>query len=138
MIFDFCLILLSWMFISCYTTIYFFAKKNYCFEYLYFSEYNIRIFLCVFFGWERGHQLSPYATGEGMGNHQNCVQLHTWGGGYYVLCIPKHSHLFSCIWQHLFLIVSCFVCKNLTLPLFKQDVLVTNGFFSAMKSISSS
>ena len=42
----FWLMLLSWMFISSYTTIYFFVK-NICFH-LYFSEYDLQMFLFVF------------------------------------------------------------------------------------------
>ena len=43
----FSLILLPGMFISYYTIIYFFVK-NFFFECLYFSEYDIRMFLFVF------------------------------------------------------------------------------------------
>ena len=75
---DFWLMLLSWMFISFYTTIYFFVKK--------FIFSNVCIFmntifesLYIFFGWEREHQLSTYATGGGRGwvviqNAHSCVQ----------------------------------------------------------------
>ena len=37
--------------------------------------------------------------------------------------------LFSCFWQHFCLIVSCFIYRNLTSPLFKKDVFVRNGYF---------
>ena len=82
---DFCLVLPSWMFISFYTTIYFFVKK--------FIFSNVCIFmntifesLYIFFGWEREHQLSTYATGGGgMGSHPKCAQLRTGRGG--VTCI---------------------------------------------------
>ena len=43
----FWLMLLPWMFVSYCTTIYFFVK-NFLFECLYFSEYDIRMFLFVF------------------------------------------------------------------------------------------
>ena len=41
------------------------------------------IFQCphIFFGRERDHQLSTYATVGGMGSHPKCVQLRTGGGG---------------------------------------------------------
>ena len=45
---DFWLMLLSWIFISSYTTIYFFVKKFYFFKCLCFSEYDIRMSLYVF------------------------------------------------------------------------------------------
>ena len=32
--------------------------------------------------------------------------------------------------------VSCFLCRNLTLPSFKKGVFVRNGYFSPMRSIS--
>ena len=44
---DFWLLLLSWMFISSYATIPFiFHKQIYFFECLYFSKYNICMYLC--------------------------------------------------------------------------------------------
>ena len=44
---DFWLMLLSWMFISFYTTIYF-SWRNLFFECFYFSEYDIRMSLYIF------------------------------------------------------------------------------------------
>ena len=35
----------------------------------------------MFFGWERGHQLSTYSAVGGMVGHPKCVQLRTGGGG---------------------------------------------------------
>ena len=46
--------------------------------------------------------------------------------------IAKHKHLhklFSCFWQHFCRILSCFICKNVTLPLLKKDVFVRNAIF---------
>ena len=72
--------LLSWMFISSYTTIYFFVNKKYFFEYLYFSEYDTWM--------SRGHLLSTYATWRGIvGVMQNatCVtEMHC-----PILAVPK-------------------------------------------------
>ena len=40
-------------------------------------------------------------------------------------------HPFLCIWHQFCLITYCFICRNLiTLPLFKKDVFVRNGYFS--------
>ena len=103
------------MFISSYTTIYFFVKK-----FIFSNIYNSMnmIFECpyIFFGWERGHQLSTYATGGGMGrviqNAHKCVHR---GGWCHVSCVCTHLHyLVSCFWQHFCLIVSYFICRNLT------------------------
>ena len=66
------------MFISSYTGICFFVKK------LIFFDISVnKIFECLylFFGWERGHQLSTYAIGVGMESHPKCIQLCTGGGG---------------------------------------------------------
>ena len=70
----------------------------------------------------------------------NYVQVHT----NYVqvkachkLCVGAHLHyLFSCFWQHFYLKVHCFICRNLTLSLFKKDVFIRNGYFSLIRSIS--
>ena len=64
---DFLLMLLSWIFISSYTTIYFFVKKI-IFSNVYISVYTIFECLYMFFGWERCDQLSTYATGGGWGS----------------------------------------------------------------------
>ena len=75
----FWLILLPWMFISSYITIYFFGKK-------FFLNINISVntileYSYFFFGWEIGHPLSMNATGEMEGAHPECVQVRTGGGG---------------------------------------------------------
>ena len=68
----FWLILLPWMFISSYTTIYFFIK-NFFFKYLCFSQYDIRMFLFVF--WLRNRPSLKYVRNWGNGGaHPNCVQ----------------------------------------------------------------
>ena len=73
---DFWLMLLSWMFISSYTTIYIFVKNFIFFANVYVSVKTI--FECLY----RGHQLSTYATGNwwGMWDYPKCVQLHTGRG----------------------------------------------------------
>ena len=63
---DFWLLLLPWMFISSYTTIYFSVKKLF---YLMFLSQWMRysnVFVCFFIE-NRGHQLSTYAAGGTMG-----------------------------------------------------------------------
>ena len=78
----------------------------------------------VLFGWERDHQLSTYATGGKIGSHPKWLQLRTGVG-------TVKLHPFLCIWHHFCLITYCFICRNLiTLPLFKKDVFVRNGYFS--------
>ena len=77
------------MFISFYTSIYFFVKK-FIFLNASISVNTIFECLCMFFGRERGHQLSTFATvgemggrggwGGGVG-HPKCIPLHTGGGG---------------------------------------------------------
>ena len=121
------------MLISSYTAIYFFIK-NFFFECLYFSEYDIRMFLFVFF-WLRNRPSIKYICKWGNGgwrviqNKYRCVQ----GEGYHVSCVRTHLHyLFSCFC----LMVSCFICRNLILPLFKRGVFVRNGYFSIIMSIS--
>ena len=76
---DFSLILLSWMFVSCYTTIYFFVKK-FIFSNVYVPVNTIFECLDMFFGWDRSNQLITYATGRGTGGHPKCVQLRIGGG----------------------------------------------------------
>ena len=64
--------LLSWMFISSYTTIYFFVKENYFFECLYFNEYDIRMSLSVYC--LRNGLSIKYVRNwqEGSGGHTKC------------------------------------------------------------------
>ena len=64
---NFWLMLLSWMFISSYTTIYFFIKK-FIFSNVYISRNAIFECLNMFLGWERGNQLSTNATDREMGS----------------------------------------------------------------------
>ena len=64
---DFCLMLLSWMFVSSYAIIYFLVKK-FIFSNVYISVKTIFKCFYMFFGWEeRDNQLITYAIGHGMG-----------------------------------------------------------------------
>ena len=119
------------MFISFYTTIYFFVKKI-NFSNGYISVSTLFECLYMFFGSERGHQLSTYATGGGMETHPKCV--HVFSCLFFFSCF-----FFQCLFmflQHFCLIVSCFICRNLTLSLFKIDAFVRNCYFSLTRSIS--
>ena len=122
--------LVSWMFISCYTTIYFFVKK-FSFSNVYNSVNTIFECPYMFFGWKRGHYLSTYATGEGMGrviqNEYKCLQG---GRGRHVSSVRTHLHyLVSCFWQHFCLIVSYFICRNLTYLYSKKKCLSKTVIF---------
>ena len=67
------------------------------------------------------------------GGHPKCVQVLIGGEGYHASCVRTQLHyLFSCFC----LMMSCFICRNLTLPLIKKGVFVRNGYFSPMRSIS--
>ena len=72
--------LLSWMFISSYITI-FFCNWIYLFECLNISVNTIFKCIYMFFGWERSHQLRMYATGGAIGGLSKCVQLCIGGKG---------------------------------------------------------
>ena len=56
------------------------------------------------------YQLSKYATVEEGERHASCARAH--------LRISFH------VFGNIFFVVSCFFCRNLTLLLFKKDVLV--------------
>ena len=67
------------------------------------------------------------------GSHPKCFQMRTGGEGYHVSCVTTHLHyLFSCFC----LIVTFFICRNLTIPSFKKGVFARNGYFSPKRSIS--
>ena len=119
------------MFISSCTTI----KDYFFFKCLYFSEYDIRMFLYVF--WLRNRPSIKYVRNWENGGEvwldSKCVQVHTEGEGYHTLCVRTHLHyLFSCF----YLMVYCFICRNLTLASFKKGAFVSNGDFSPNRSIS--
>ena len=129
----FWLILLPGMFISSYTSIYFFVKNFFFFFNVYISLNTIFECYYLYFGWEIGHPLSMYVTRGMEGDHPKCAQVRKWGDGYHASCIRKHLHyLFSCFC----LMVSCFICRNLTLPSFKKGVFLKNGYFSPTRLIS--
>ena len=116
--------MLPWMFISSYTTIYFFVK-NFFFSNVYISVNTIFESSYLFFGWEIGH---PWREA-----HPKCVQLCTAGQWYHASCVRTHLlYHFSSFC----LVVFCFICRTLTLLLLKEDVFLRNCYLSPMKSIS--
>ena len=127
----FWLILLPVMFHSSYTTIYFFVKIF--FSNVYISVNTILECSCLYFCSDIGYPLSVHVTRGMVGGHPKCVQVRTWGDGYHASCVRTPLHyLFSCFCH----MVSCFICRNLTLPSFKKGVFVRNGYLSPMRSIS--
>ena len=110
----------------------FFRKEINFFKCLYFTKYDIRMSLYVFFGWARDRQVSTYVIGEGMGSCQMLTATYM-GRGCHASLVRTHLHRFSCFWQNVCLIVSCFIYRNLTLPLFKKDVFIRNGFYFSKK-----
>ena len=79
-------------FISPNTTIYFFVKKYFFFEFLYFSEYNIQMLLFVY--WFRKRPSIKYVRNwENGGGHPKCVQVRTVGEGYHASCAGTYTHL---------------------------------------------
>ena len=88
------------------------------------------MFLFVF--WLRGRPSIKYLHNWGNeGAHPKGA--HSRGEDYHASCVSTHLyHLFSCFC----LVLSCFICRNLTLPSFKKGVFVRNGYFSPMRSIS--
>ena len=105
----FSLIILPRMSISYYTIIYFFAKTFFSNVYI---SVNM-IFECSYlsFGWEKGHPSSMYVTRGMKGSHSKCLYVCTEGEGYHASCVSTHVHyFFPCFC----LMVSCFICRNLT------------------------
>ena len=72
-------------------------------------------------------------------NQRGGLLLETWE--YVTRGMEGSKRCTECKWvQYVFLcfclVVSCFICRNLTLSSFKKDVFVRNGYFSSMRSIS--
>ena len=94
------------MFVSYYTTIYFFIKKL-----IFFNVYVLvnTVFECryMFFGWDRGSQLSTYATGRGTDGHPKCVHRAHGEGTSRLMCTHALTLSLFMFWQHFCLIVCC-------------------------------
>ena len=63
-----------------------------------------------------------------------CIQERTEGEGYGGSCVRRHLNTIS--FHGFVLMVSCFICRNLTLASFKKCVLIRIGYFSPVRSIS--
>ena len=105
------------MFTSLYTNIYFFVKKIFLTN-IYVSVNTIWMSLYVFF---RKRPSSKYMR-------------NWWGYGGVGVCERVYFHdLTSCFWQHFCLIVYCFICRNVTLPLFRKRCVCHKRSFLSKK-----
>ena len=95
----------------------FLRKEIYFSECLYFSKCDVRMFLYVFWLRRRGPSIKCVRCRCGEGDHPKCVQG---GERCHTSCVPISFHVFGSFFC---LIAFCFICKNLSLPLFKKDVL---------------
>ena len=103
-------------------------KVIYFFECLYFSKYDIRMYLYVFWLRKVSSVKCVRNWWGDWGGRPKCIKLRIGRER-----VPPHVFscpIFSCFWQHFCLILSCFICRNLTLPLIKKDVFIRNGYFS--------
>ena len=88
------------------------------------------MFLFVF--WLRiGHPLSMYVTRGMEGVIQNAYRWVQGEKG-----IELHVYVLTHTISFQDIIMSCSICRNLTLPLSKKSVSVRNGYFPPMRSIS--
>ena len=130
--------LLSWMFISSFTTIYFFVKK-FNFPNVYISANTMFECLHMLFLFRKGPWIKYVRKWQLVGNGESS-KMRTAAyrqTGCHASFVRTHlQYLFSCFWQYFCFIVSCFICRNFTLPLFKKDVFVRNGYFSPTRSVS--
>ena len=96
----------------------------------------------MFFGRERGHQLSMYAAVGAMGKEEGeggSSKMRTAayrGKRCHVSSVHTHLHSFHIFGSIFFLIVYCLICRNSTLILCKKHVFVRSGYFYPRKSIS--
>ena len=107
-----------------------FRKEIYFFECLYFSEYDIQMSWYVF--WLKKGSLIKYArTYWGNGRLSKIRTAAYRGRGCHTLYVHTYLHYrFSCFWHHFCFIMSCFICRNLTLLLFKICFCQKRLFFS--------
>ena len=125
--------LLSLMYISFYTTIYFFIKNFIFSNVLHFSEYDMRMSL-YFFLVEKGPSINYVCN---WWEDAGIIYLPYRESCHHTSCIRTQLHnTFPRFWQHFCLIVSSFICRNSTLPLFKKDEFMNNSCFSPARSIS--
>ena len=84
----FSLSLLTGMFISYNTIVYFFGKI--LFSNIYISVYLMFECFYLSFGWEIGHPLSIYVITRIKVGHPKCLQMRTGGEGYHASCVRTH------------------------------------------------
>ena len=67
------------------------------------------VFECryMFFGWDRGSQLSTYAIGRGTDGHPKCVHRAHGEGTSRLMCTHALTLSLFMFWQHFCLIVCC-------------------------------
>ena len=123
--------LLFLMYISSYAAIYFSYNFFFLPNVLHFSEYDMTTSLYVF--WLRKRRSIKYVRNW----WRDAEVIYLSYRGYHASCIRTYLHYtFPCFWQHFCLIVSSFIFRNLTLPLFEKDVFVKKSCISPATSIS--
>ena len=73
-----------------------------------------------------------YVTRRIEWGHPKCLKMRTGGEGYQASRVRTQLHY---LFLYFCLMVSCFICRNLTSTSFKKGVLVRNNDFSPMRSI---
>ena len=109
-----------------------FFRKDLFFECLYFSEYDIRMFLFVFWLRKR-HPLTMYVTRGMEGDHPKCLQMRTGGEG-----ITLHVYV-RALTLSLFIFLSydvLFYLLKFNLTFIQKGVFARNGYFSPIRLIS--
>ena len=126
----FSLILLSGMFISYCTIIYVFVKIF--FECLYFSEYDIRMFLFVF--WLKKRPSIKYVRNWGNGGGSSKMFTEACRGGGVSCFMCTYALTLSLFMFLSYGILLYFWKFNLTF--IQKSLFLRNGYFSPMRSIS--
>ena len=98
-----------------------FLRQEYFFELLYLSEYDIRMFLFVI-SLRNGPSIK-YVRNQGNGTFKMCPGAYRKRGVSYLTCAYALTLLLLCFC----LMVSCFICKILTLSSFSKGMFVRNG-----------
>ena len=125
--------LLDFYFILSY---HFFFVTKFNFSSVYILVNTIFEWLYNFFDWERRHQLGKYTTCWGdRWSSEMCTAAYSRRERHASYMRTYLHYLFSCFLQHFCLIVSFFICINLTLPFWKKVLFLRNGYFSPTTSI---
>ena len=95
---------------------------------------NLYVTYLVVFRWRKRPSIQYVRNlGNGGESSKMCAGTHRGGERYHVSYVHKHLYY---LFSSFCLIVSCFICRYLSLPSFKKCVFVRNGYFSPMGSIS--